>query len=168
MSESKNLIKPSQVQSITKVSDTLTLVPIVNDKRNAYEIVFVAVRKCALGLGLDFSQEATEVLSEDLIDKYKYDSIEDILFALKNGRQGKYGNNYGKLNMIVISDWMTRHLEEKAKEREKLRHNEKSYKLPEVDYDAYKIKVKEEQEKEAKKRHSISDIRKQAEHILND
>ena len=164
----KSLIKPSQVLTITKTFDTLNIVPIINDKRNAYEIVFVAVRKCAIGLGLDFSQEATEVLAEDLIDKYKYDSIEDILFALKSGRQGKYGNNYGKLNMIVISEWMAKNLEEKSKEREKLRHNEKKeeYELPQVNYEAYKVREKEEQEKEVKKRHSPEDVRKQAEEIL--
>ena len=57
-------------------------------------------------------------MADDLIDQYKTDSLEDIREALKKGRRGHYGNNYGKLNMIVISGWMKLHLEEKAKARE--------------------------------------------------
>ena len=50
-------------------------------------------------------------MTEDLVDKYKYDSIEDIQQALKKGRRGDYGRIYGKINMIVISEWMEKHLE---------------------------------------------------------
>ena len=70
------------------------------------------------GLNIDLSNEQLQILTEDIIEVYKWDSIEDIQICLRNGRQGKYGTTYNKLNMIVINDWMGKHLEEKAIARE--------------------------------------------------
>ncbi len=78
-----------------------------------------SVIKCGIGLGIELSNYESQLLVEDLVDVYKYDSIEDIQVCLKNGRQGKYGKNYNKLNMIVFGEWMSKHLEQKAIEREK-------------------------------------------------
>ncbi len=82
------------------------------------------VNKCIVGLGLTMDNYATQILIEDLVDKYKYDSIEDIQECLKKGRRGEYGTTYNKLNMIVISEWMAKHLEQKSIAREK-QHNER-------------------------------------------
>jgi len=75
--------------------------------------------KCAIGLGIELSNYESQILIDDIVDKYKFDSIEDVQVCLKNGRQGKYGTTYNKLNMVVISDWMFKHLEDKAAAREK-------------------------------------------------
>ena len=77
------------------------------------------VTKCLIGLGIEMDSHAIQILIEDIVDKYKFDSIEDVQVCLKNGRQGKYGTTYNKLNMVVISDWMFKHLEDKAAAREK-------------------------------------------------
>lgn len=81
------------------------------------------LEKCAIGLGIEVTNNLMSQLAEDLIEKYQHDSIEDIIQALRKGRQGHYGSTYGKLNMIIISDWMSKHLEEKARAREQ-RENE--------------------------------------------
>ena len=144
--QNQNLTKLSKNQSITKVSETLAITPIVNDSREANKYIFIALKKCYDVLGYDYQENILAAISEDLVDAYKYDSIEDIQLALKKGRQGKYGKVY-KLNMITFSEWMAKHLEEKAKEREKvLEKYKEDYQLPQIDYEAYKKRIKEEKE----------------------
>lgn len=77
------------------------------------------VGKASMQVGTDLNPMQIELMAEDLIDAYKYDSLEDIAEALKKGRQGRYGKVYGKLNGIVLAEWMGNHLEEKAIAREK-------------------------------------------------
>ena len=77
-----------------------------------------AVTKCLKGLNIEIDNTSLQIFIEDLVDVYKWDSIEDIQICLKNGRQGKYGKTYNKLNMIVFGEWMPQHLEQKAIERE--------------------------------------------------
>lgn len=73
---------------------------------------------CAAALDIEIDNIKMQLLVEDLVDKYKFDSIEDIQQCLKKGRRGDYGPTYGKLNMIIISGWMEKHLELKAAARE--------------------------------------------------
>lgn len=114
----------NQLIRITKTSDLLKAKPI-NDQilkfgRNDVDLhISNSVVKCAIGLEIELSNHALQILIEDIVDKYKFDSIEDVQECLKKGRRGNYGPTYGKLNMIIISDWMTKHLEEKAIERER-------------------------------------------------
>jgi len=108
---------------ITKTTDLLFAVPIVTQIANCgvnsvRGEVAKYVTKCSTAIDVPLSPEQTEILVDDIIDVYKWDSIEDIQICLKNGRQGKYGKTYGKLNMIVFTEWMTSHLEEKSTARE--------------------------------------------------
>ena len=77
-----------------------------------------AVNKCVRGLNIEMDNMALQIFIEDIIETYKFDSIEDIQICLKNGRQGKFGKTYGKLNMIVFQGWMAKHLEQKEDSRE--------------------------------------------------
>jgi len=87
--------------------------------RNEVEIeISKSIIKCSTSLGIELDNIQIQTLTEDLIDVYKWDSIEDIQICLRNGRQGKYGTTYNKLNMVIIQDWMSKHLEEKAIARE--------------------------------------------------
>jgi hypothetical protein len=109
---------------ITKTTDLLRAAPIVSQilecGRNDVEVeISKYVTKCIQGLGLQMDNYSIQLLTEDIVEKYKYDSIEDVQICLKKGRQGYYGTTYNKLNMVVISEWMTKHLEEKAIIRER-------------------------------------------------
>lgn len=92
----------------------------VNDK------VMKMITKAGMQVGTDLTPMAIELMAEDLIDAYKYDSMEDIAEALKKGRQGRYGKIYGKLNGLVMAEWMNKHLEEKAIARENLLSQQKA------------------------------------------
>jgi hypothetical protein len=88
------------------------------------EIVKYVV-KCVDQMGIQTSPSFLETFAEDALEVYPYESLEDIRECLKKGRQGKYGITYGKFNMIVFTDWMSKHLDDKAKAREDQLKNEK-------------------------------------------
>jgi hypothetical protein len=108
---------------ISTPTDLLKAIPIINQlMKFGRDEVQVQISKyvtiCAHGLDIPMDNIKLQLLVEDLTDKYKYDSIEDIQQCLKNGRRGDYGPTYGKFNMIVISEWMNKHLDRKAAARE--------------------------------------------------
>jgi hypothetical protein len=113
----------TQLIQITKTSDLLKAKPIneqiIKFGRNEVNIqISNSVFKCAIGLNIELTNFQSQILIEDIVDKYKYDSIEDIQQCLKNGRRGDYGKTYGKFNMEVISGWMSKHLEAKGDARD--------------------------------------------------
>jgi len=81
-------------------------------------IIDTELTDCLELLQVDLSSQAIKAIVGDIIDTYKWDSIEDIILCLKNGRKGMYGTNYGKMTMIVFSQWMKQHLTEKSLLRE--------------------------------------------------
>lgn len=116
--------------------------------------------KCSTQLGLACDPSFIQILAEDLIDKYKYDSIEDIAECLKKGRQGYYGTSYNKLTMIVITDWMHKFLYEK--ENERVKHIKQTYQtskepLKVVDYEAFKERITEKKPKISKTKKEMLD-----------
>lgn len=92
--------------------------------RNEVSIaIAAAVSKCCAALDITLQNSVMQMLVEDIVDKYKYDSIEDVQQCLKKGRRGDYGPTYNKLNMIIITQWMSNHLQEKASVREQAAQN---------------------------------------------
>lgn len=108
----------------------LKCIPIKNqiEKHGAekvYAFTIAYLDKCLTGIGIDIPDDKMKLLCEDILEVYSHDSLEDIVQCLKKGRQGYYGTSYNKLNMMVIQEWMSKHLEEKARLRENLHQSEK-------------------------------------------
>lgn len=141
---------------IGKTTDLLNCEPVANQIRmHGQEEVLNVVKKSVLKLLMSVGQSIDpifiEMTAEDLMDKYRLDSIEDIVECLKKGRQGTYGKVFGKVNMIVISEWMSIHLEDKYRERERHVHNQKEgneAKHNNIDYEAFKMRNDKDQEKD--------------------
>lgn len=125
--------KPNQIQKsgtnfsgsiqITTTSDLLAAQPIRNQitkfgRNNVLMEIATAVNKCCRALDIKLDNYTLQILIEDIVDKYSYDSIEDIQQCLKKGRQGNYGPTYNKLNMVIITAWMSKHLDEKGRAKE--------------------------------------------------
>lgn len=162
--ENKNHLPNKQTSSslpmiqITTTIDLLKCKPVfLQVKEYSHQTVVKTIAgfliKCSSQLGLSFDPRFIEVLSEDVLDKYKYDSLEDIAECLKKGRQGFYGTSYNKLTMIVITEWMNKHLEDKANARE--RHIKQKYQttkepLNVVDYEKFKARISEKKAKISK------------------
>ena len=111
----------------------------------------MALEKSFIALDVPVDDVKMRILCEDLMDTYTHDSIEDIYQALKKGRSGQYGTNYNKLNMVVIAEWMSRHLEEKAIARERkvalLKAKNFDNQSEHIDYEAYRQRVNQPQKK---------------------
>lgn len=97
----------------------------------------ISVEKCATGLNLSVDDEQVAILCEDIMEVYSHDSIEDVQICLKKARQGRYGfgfNKRGVITMELVREWMARHLEEKAQERERIIHNRKQQEEDQTEY----------------------------------
>ena len=81
----------------------------------------MSILKCSESLGVAMTPDQVTTLSEDILEVYKYESVEDITLCLKRARQGYYMdvNNYGKINMPVFKQWMAIHLDMKYQAKEK-------------------------------------------------
>lgn len=114
--------------------------------------IAMALAKCSVGLGIDIQQAALQMLSEDILEVYGHDSVEDVIYTLKNARQGVYDFGHhkrGVMSMQIISEWMAITLERKAIAREneiKIKQQEK--RLEEIDYSKFKDRIEKEKNKE--------------------
>lgn len=134
---------------IIKTTDLFECIPMFIQKKHhgekiINEKVINMISKCISQLDINCSPDFVKILAEDITDKYSHESIEDIAECLKKGRQGNYGTSYNKLTMMVISEWMAKHLEEKAHAREKMlkeKFQTSKEPLAVVDYEAYKIRI---------------------------
>ncbi len=59
------------------------------------------------------------ILAGDLYDRFRTDTIDDIVLMLKLARTGEFGKIYSFSSMTVM-DWAQQYLERKAEERERL------------------------------------------------
>jgi hypothetical protein len=79
------------------------------------------------------TQQQATVLAYDLIEKYPYETLEDIVLMLKQVRQGIIGDgkDYKLDGQNVLAKWMSQYLERKYEEVERIKQREKT-KLNEV------------------------------------
>lgn len=120
-------------------------------RRPVLTTISVSVNKCLMGLNILMTKNDVALLCEDLVDKYRSDSVEDIQEALKGGRQGTYTFGHeGRhaLTMQVISLWMDQHLNKKIDARERqleaLRAKQLESQNAPVNYPAYIERMEKE------------------------
>lgn len=120
-------------------------------EENVLVVIRMAVEKCIIGLNISMADEQVVTLCEDILEKYEFDSLEDVKECLKKGRQGYYGFGHesrSALTMILITNWMGQHLEKKSQARESSLTIEKQKHLEatseEIDYSKYKNRIKQE------------------------
>lgn len=78
----------------------------------------------SLNLKWNLSDSQIKTIVEDLLDKYKNESIEDFILVFKKARQGEFGELY-RLDSPVIFGWMDKYLDEKYQVVEKKLMDEK-------------------------------------------
>jgi hypothetical protein len=65
------------------------------------------------------NQQQMFTMAIDLLDVFKYETIEDVMLMFKYARQGKIGGKLFKLDSnVVFNEWVPAYLEQKAVERE--------------------------------------------------
>lgn len=106
-------------------------------KEDIKKEIQMSILKCSESLGVAMSPDQVTTLSEDILEVYKYESVEDITLCLKRARQGYYMdvNNYGKINMLVFKQWMAIHLDMKYQAKEKQIESQKAVKEADQEFD---------------------------------
>ena len=78
----------------------------------------------------NISRPMTEEQATDtaflLFEKYPYETLEDFILMMKEGKSGKYGKNYNRLDGAIIFEWMESYMEQKSAHLEKLHRTVKS------------------------------------------
>lgn len=87
----------------------------------------LSIIKCVQSLGIEMQPNGVETMAEDIMEVYPVESVEDITYCLRQGRQGAYNDipTYGKFNMLIFKQWMARHLDKKYELKEKQLQAEK-------------------------------------------
>ena len=90
-------IECRKLNSLLRADDGLS-------KKQVLQILQIAILNTAQSF--KYSEKMTYmqsyVLAEDLLDKMKYESLEDVLLMLKMGRRGELGSNKGRFDSDVL------------------------------------------------------------------
>lgn len=109
----------------------------------------------------NWTEENAVFLAEWIFDNYKFDSLDDVITCLKNPPHTE--NKQWRLTPDTIQEWMKIILERRAESREaEIKKMKEAFKepLPEVDYDAFKIKIETEGIPGERKRETDSEYEK--------
>lgn len=85
--------------------------------------------------GKSLSQTQSAILAADIVEKYPYETIEDVVLMLKQVRQGIIGDgkDYKLDGQNVLSKWFPEYLEKKYTEFERLKKQESQITSNEID-----------------------------------
>jgi len=157
-----------------KISNPLSLIPVTNSldllkcKRISQQLkihhrpkvllqIGEYLTKCLIGLNILMDKETKVLICQDIIEKYREDSLEDVRECFMNGRQGTYTFGHESrhaLTMQVFTLWMEQHLTKKASARERqleaLKAKQEQNQNAPVDYLAYIKRIEKERKDEAK------------------
>ena len=113
-------------QSIT-IADSLQDFPLIKSQGAKAAIIPQIIRVIEFFIevvGKSLESYQIQVLAGDLYEKFKHDTLEDVIMMFKHARTGDFGKIYDCKPPEVLS-WCTPYLELKAEEREKLLATEK-------------------------------------------
>ena len=121
-------------QSIS-IAESVQSYPLISSQGTKAAIIPQIIRVIeffleVVGKSLEIYQ--IQVLAGDLYDKFKYDTIEDVIMMFKHARTGDFGKLYDCKPPEILS-WCIPYLELKAEQREKLIAKEKQAQRNEVD-----------------------------------
>jgi len=80
----------------------------------------------SFGFSTKHNPAQVDIITADVLDAFKYESMQDVILFLKMARTGRFGaTNRGIDSNLILGDWMPMYLEAKAEEREKQHTKEK-------------------------------------------
>lgn len=117
----------SKLELSLKISDTISK-PIIrtvfkDNGSTAFTFVTILVKRFIDSFG--FSTKMTplqiEMLTVDTLDKFNYETIEDLIIFFKMCRSGRFGTTKrGVDSNLIFGEWFPLYLELKSEEREKI------------------------------------------------
>ena len=94
-----------------------------------YGVINILVKRFidSFGFSTKLSDTQIEVLTVDTIEKFKYESLDDVILFFEMGRQGLLGTTKrGVDSNLIFGEWFPMYLEKKALKREERYLREKS------------------------------------------
>lgn len=91
------------------------------EKKDIVKQVYLIVLRFnrLLNVSKPMDDEQMTVLALDLVEAFKYDTLEDVILLFKMARNLKFGNIY-RIDPPIILSWLPQYFEMKAEQREKL------------------------------------------------
>lgn len=125
------------------IEQCLSMPLLINHKSKEADFIkaiFVIVQRFndLINVGKKMNENQMIALSADLYDRFRSESLEDILLFFKMARQGDFGDIY-RLDSIVILSWIEKYFDLKITAREDEMQNERN--------------IRERQENDAVKNH---------------
>jgi len=94
-----------------------------------YSVVNVLVNRfiASFGFSTKLDKVQIETMTVDTLDRFAYESLEDVILFFKMARNGQFGTtNRGVDSNLIFGDWFPKYLEMKADARELEYQKEKS------------------------------------------
>lgn len=113
-------------QSIS-IAESVQSYPLISSQGTKAAIIPQIIRVIEFFIevvGKSLESYQIQVLAGDLYEKFKHDTLEDVIMMFKHARTGDFGKIYDCKPPEILS-WCTPYLELKAEEREKLLAKEK-------------------------------------------
>lgn len=109
------------------VSDAIINSPLIVTQGNKISIVSQIIRIIEFFLevtGKELEGYQIQILAGDIYEKFKTDSLDDVVLMFKMARQGDFGKVY-KCDTFEIMDWCNKYMDHKSATREKLINKKK-------------------------------------------
>lgn len=113
------LAKAEQTLTIKQSIETAPLLCQQADTREVVKEIIRVVEFFLTVTGKEMETFQIIILAGDLYEKFKTDTLEDVVLMFKMARQGEFGKVY-KFDTFTVMDWANAYLLRKSEEREKL------------------------------------------------
>lgn len=146
--EANSSLAPKTVAEAVEVGYPISVLAKVSGMDDIYaQVEYDLIKSLALlNLNLTIKDHQYPFIVRELVDMFSNESIQDFQLCFKNGVKGKYGKIYN-VDLSVLSLWMAEYLDEKYQHIESKKVNDLGEKLPEVDYEAFKERMKKQEKK---------------------
>ncbi len=119
-----NLVKIEQHLTITQSIEQSPLLVCEGKKLAVLPEIIRIIEFFLAVTGKELEGYQIQILAGDIYEKFKTDSLDDVVLMFKMARQGDFGKVY-KCDTFEIMDWCNKYLDHKSATREKLINKKK-------------------------------------------
>ncbi|MDY3352317.1 hypothetical protein PG357_10030 [Riemerella anatipestifer] len=113
------LAKAEQTLTIKQSIETAPLIAHQGEKKKAIKEIIRIIEFFLTVTGQQMETFQIIIMAGDLYEKFKTDTLEDVVLMFKMARQGDFGKVY-KFDTFTVMEWANTYLLRKSEEREKL------------------------------------------------
>ncbi|MBT0527109.1 hypothetical protein JZ949_09950 [Riemerella anatipestifer] len=113
------LAKAEQTLTIKQSIETAPLIAHQGEKKKAIKEIIRIIEFFLTVTGQQMETFQIIIMAGDLYEKFKTDTLEDVVLMFKMARQGDFGKVY-KFDTFTVMEWANAYLMRKSEEREKL------------------------------------------------